>query len=67
MACLPPTNSQGKKSSDREIAAGTLGLCECTYRRIAKVVNHKRESLESSEDDKETAYSQILKSKAGPK
>ena len=65
LECLPSPTFEGKKKpSDRSIA-DSLGLDVCTCRRIVKAVADKRISSESSEDDKETVYSQVLKSKEG--
>ena len=62
LASLPSPCHQGSKPSDRTVA-GALGLSFTRYRRIVMAVIDKRASLESTVDDKETVYSEILKSK----
>ena len=66
LGSLPSPDAEGRNPSDRAVAAA-LGLSPATYRDIVKAVRHKRASLESSEDDKETVYSQVLKSKGRTK
>ena len=69
MACLPPPNFQGKKPSDRAIAAELLvDYLNVPTEGLSRLPKHKRALLESSEDDdKETSYSQVLKSKGRTK
>ena len=66
LASLPSPNNQGRKPLDISIAAA-LGHPPTTNRDIVIAVRHTKWALlESNEDDKETFYSQVLKSKENP-
>ena len=63
LALLPsPNYYEGRKPSYRAMAPA-VGLPQATYRKIVKAVTDKRVSLESTIDDEEIVYSQVLKSK----